>query len=124
MNTYCVYCLIDPTDGKKRYVGRTKNPERRLKQYKVPSRSCSAALWHWLLRLKIAGLEPQMEILATTRDYHKSLRWEREWIEKGLAENWGILNVSVKGRHRLIDPFTLKEVESFMATDEKELDHG
>jgi hypothetical protein len=62
-----IYVLRDPRDDSVRYVGRTKNPERRYQShlYKKYDGSFIHARRDWILELRSIGLRPRMELVET-----------------------------------------------------------
>lgn len=56
-----LYRLIDPRDGRTRYVGQSEWPAARLRQHLSPSAQIHVA--GWVDELRMAGLKPQMDIL-------------------------------------------------------------
>ena len=75
-----VYALKDPRSQNIRYVGITKDVEKRLKQHlyyaKCGQRSHKAS---WIREVLAAGSIPQIEILDTV-DHDEAAFWEIEWI--------------------------------------------
>src|SRR5690348_987469 len=77
MNTF-IYGLFCPVDGEIKYIGKSNNPHRRLRDHMCDSRGeYSKGLW--LRKLKHSGLKPQMEILDEI-PLEKWQFWERWWI--------------------------------------------
>lgn len=75
---YSIYNLTDPRSGRIYYVGCTTWPEQRLRQHICASDECSANTIN--LELRQAGLQPVMNILATTDDRSEASELERQWI--------------------------------------------
>lgn len=94
--SYTIYQYRDPITQEIYYIGRSTNPESRLKQHATQTKSpCHA----WLKSLKERGLQPIIEYLETGEDvvrsffekigdrdyavaYSLSGRRERYWIKK------------------------------------------
>lgn len=93
MKTTFIYALIDPRDQQIRYVGKSDNPEYRLrvhikrKVYKVGS---------WIKSLEKLGLSPSIEILEEV-PFDEWQFWEKFWI--CLVKSWGfdLKNISPGG---------------------------
>lgn len=59
-----IYGLFDPRDGELRYVGKAKNPAKRLIEHMFDSQLKSKTHRnHWLKTLKVGGLKPMMVVL-------------------------------------------------------------
>lgn len=73
-----VYALIDPREGRARYVGQSVNPAVRLEAHLASS--CNQGLALWLSELKAAGLAPELRMLESgPREDATSM--ESKWIE-------------------------------------------
>lgn len=76
-----VYQLIDPRDQSIRYIGVTKDPQKRMVQHLLAPLKVLKA---WVIELKIAGLVPQMHIVWKQKDefggWGKAKAKERELI--------------------------------------------
>ena len=59
-----IYALIDPRDGRVRYIGKAKDAQKRLKGHMRETRRRSP-LYSWIASLKKRGLQPSCEILLT-----------------------------------------------------------
>ncbi len=91
-----IYALIDPRDGRIRYVGKSVNPKKRLRAH---LRDCPLARTHrecWLKGLVDAGLRPQLIILE---ECEEALWIEREqfWIAHQLAQGCDLTNRTIGG---------------------------
>jgi hypothetical protein len=86
-----IYGLVDPIDGKIRYIGMTKDPSKRLRRYKG-WRGSNREMTDWLMYLGAKKLEPRMDILEKSGNYTKMKKRERYWIAKGFSEGWPLLN--------------------------------
>lgn len=69
-----IYKLIDPRTNAIRYVGKTKNPEIRLRAH------IRGHLW-WAYELRALGLEPIMDIVEWVTEANANAR-EYYWIRK------------------------------------------
>ena len=61
MPTHSIYILSDPRDGRPRYVGRTTNMPRRLREHIRNARGAQTKLDQWILRLESQGITPCIE---------------------------------------------------------------
>lgn len=91
-----IYALIDPESQEVRYIGKTKNPNRRISQH---INECSRIRTHknnWILSLKNKSLRPIMTII----DEVESDEWmffEQWYIQ--LFKSWGcsLTNLTIGG---------------------------
>lgn len=81
---YYIYVLIDPRDGRERYVGQTfRGPITRLKEHCSLQRENNHRAY-WLNQLRSLGLKPIMQVIEECdensyeekEEYH--IRWRRE----------------------------------------------
>jgi len=90
---YYVYGLVDPGTKKIRYIGKTKNPNKRAKDHfrgsKLP------LLKKWIEDLKIKGKEPIFTILETIQKPEVNER-EKFYIEQYKDNNLFNVNWNVK----------------------------
>src|ERR1700742_1418287 len=78
--TIFIYVLIDPRDGKVRYVGKSNNPKRRLTRHNCIAESKGLRRAKWIGELRSLGLTATMEVLeACSADNWKER--ERYWIQ-------------------------------------------
>jgi GIY-YIG catalytic domain len=85
-----IYALIDPRNGRIRYVGKTnQNLKSRLSAHILEKSKCHRC--HWLDQLKAAGLKPLMAQLelVQTRTWQEA---ERHWIKTLKAEGCDLTN--------------------------------
>ena len=59
-----VYALTDPTTSELRYIGHTRQPNRRFSHFKNPGDSLQGPLADWCRELKRNGMEPRVHILC------------------------------------------------------------
>lgn len=93
---YTLYCPIADTV---RYVGKTTNPEKRLKSHVSAART-NAYKHHtsaWIRKLLSVGLEPHMEIIETVPEGESWQEAERAWIAKALIKGWRLTNSTAGG---------------------------
>lgn len=74
-----IYALIDPRDNQVRYVGKSKEPEQRLKKHISPP--VDSPVRQWVMELRTFNLKPEMSILETV-SFWDSGKSESKWIKK------------------------------------------
>lgn len=78
----CVYGLIDPRSGELRYIGKTQNLARRLRQHLQTSElRANTYKVHWLRELLTEGLRPTVMILEEAHEGANLNDSEKELIE-------------------------------------------
>lgn len=101
-----IYSLADPETGHIRYVGKSNQPEYRLKTHRRAEHSKKG---RWVAGLTKRGLRPVMEVLDEVPDADW-IFWEQHWIQ--VVEGWGfrLLNMDRGGlgNHRLTAEITAK----------------
>lgn len=94
-----IYGLVCPIDGSIRYIGKSKNPKRRLSAH-ISSAARNVYDHHasrWIRKLAALGLVPRLEILQAVQDGEDWRECERSWIAKGISEGWPLTNSTVGG---------------------------
>lgn len=101
-----IYALIDPRTRETRYVGKT-NVKMRIRftshmRDKRPSRKLN-----WLLSLKAAGLQPEIEVLEDLGENSPKETWqeaERFWISYLISIGARLTNLTIggEGLHGLV----------------------
>ena len=91
---YFVYALLDPGDGKPRYVGVTQCPDDRYERHcRFHGHKGNGRLRRWLETLEARGAKPQMRLLERVKidravedfvHHHRELWWIRYMRERGL----------------------------------------
>lgn len=90
-----IYALRDPRDGRICYIGKTENPERRLRQH----HDCAGRRMLRLIQeLAVFGLSLQMQILQRCSGEDWAL-WERYWIDLGFRLGVNLLNLMPGGQN-------------------------
>jgi predicted GIY-YIG superfamily endonuclease len=90
--TYHIYQLIDPRDNLPHYVGITDHPERRFSEH-VSGRFQSASHHTWMKELRIAQLEPIMQIIeALICTAQEAQEREKHWIQSYLQAGHPLIN--------------------------------
>jgi hypothetical protein len=92
-----IYVLVDPRDYSIRYVGKTNNPSRRLRQHCENPNYSNFRVHNWLRMLIGRGLAPKMIIVGRAPP-HEWEQAERAWIAF-LRERGRIYNIHDGGRH-------------------------
>lgn len=94
-----IYVLHCPIAGTVRYVGKTKNPAKRLKSHVSAART-NAYKHHtsaWIRKLLSVGLEPVLEIVQTLQDGESWQEAEKTLIAAGAAKGWKLTNSTTGG---------------------------
>lgn len=88
-NTY-IYGLECPLDGNIKYIGKSNNPQRRLRDHMYDHRGeYNKGLW--VRKLKHSGLKPQLIILDEI-ELSKWEFWETWWISYFKSLGISLLN--------------------------------
>jgi len=69
MKTF-IYILICPVDGNVKYVGKSNNPEKRLKDHMLDFRCMDLEKAKWIIDLKRKKLKPKLEIIEQVDSFH------------------------------------------------------
>ncbi|MNQ92236.1 GIY-YIG catalytic domain protein [compost metagenome] len=97
--TNYIYVLHCPLSGTVRYVGKTVNPDKRLRSHVSAARTgmykhhTSA----WIRKLLSVGLEPLIEVVDAVEDGERWQDLERRWIAEGTAKGWKLTNSTAGG---------------------------
>lgn len=84
-----IYLLEDPNVPNKGYIGKSNNPEKRLKGHLKGAILGKTRIYRWLNSLLMDGYLPKLKILELADDWKEG---ERRWI-KHLKENgWDLMN--------------------------------
>lgn len=94
-----IYGLLCPLSGEIRYIGKSIDPERRLKGHMSGARtgSYSHHTSRWLRKLERCGLAPEIVILQEVPEGDDWRQAEREWIASAIAAGWPLTNSTVGG---------------------------
>ncbi len=103
-----IYSLAHPASGAVRYVGWTRNPEKRLARHIQKARTMEVdyPVCRWIRKLLHGGLQPVMEILEDGRGEWESV--EQKWIARLKSEGAALLNVALGGHFELPHASRLK----------------
>lgn len=97
-----IYALIDPRPenrGQVRYIGKCENAPLRERQYRTDlyrGTAHSPALRAWFAKLKTVEMQPIFHVLETC--LFGLCTTEQEWITKGRAKGWPLLNIQGGGQ--------------------------
>lgn len=72
-----IYALLDPRTERVRYVGKSENLTRRLREHLADTSPCHRV--HWLRQLSELNLLPTLVVLEQCSELNWQLR-ERDWI--------------------------------------------
>ena len=84
-----IYKLIDPITDEVRYIGRTTDPEERLRSH-IYQTNGNTDKDNWIIGLREVGKYPTMEIIETVT--HDGGARERHWIKSYLAKDTPLFN--------------------------------
>ena len=103
-----IYTLSDPLTLNIRYVGKSDNPEKRLKCH-LSDNLNRTHKERWLSSLKKLNLNPIMEILDIV-DKKNWVFWEQYWIAQ--LKQWGfnLTNIGIGGEGGNCTPETRKKI--------------
>lgn len=93
-----IYALVDPRTDAVRYVGQTRNVERRYRTHCGGS-GTNAQMWAWLKELASLGLVPTIQILEHTCCADADAK-EWYWIEHAVRNGVQLLNKQGMSRFR------------------------
>jgi len=84
-----IYALVDPNTDEVRYVGKSDDPERRLREHfnqESTNKTC------WLDALQELGQSPTVTVLETVEDGIPWRRREEFWFKYGIQHGWNLTN--------------------------------
>lgn len=82
-----IYALVDPRDGRPRYVGQSRNALRRLREHG----KADGPVQRWIAELKVGRQSPRVMTLEEVRSEDANLR-ERFWIASFARDGHELLN--------------------------------
>ena len=91
-----IYLLKDPRNGLPKYVGKSNNPKKRLKEHICDSKFEHTKKGNWIKKLIKLNLTPIIEILKETNESEFGF-WECFFIKKLINEGIILLNFDEKG---------------------------
>lgn len=86
-----IYCLIDPRNGKVRYIGKANEPKKRLKDHCNPARYKATHKFNWIKQLRELGLKPYLRILEKVLIKDWKIR-EKHWIRYFIKKGFDLVN--------------------------------
>jgi hypothetical protein len=89
---FAIYTLSD--GDRIRYVGKAKNPDKRLRQHLWPAKSKRDHLANWIRKLRAEGRKPVMNVIEWTGDWEQC---EQRWITYFRSQGADLLNVAAGG---------------------------
>jgi hypothetical protein len=93
--TTFIYVLIDPRDEAIRYVGKSNDPQYRLKKH-IKRATDKTHRGNWIKVLQSHGLEPRLHIIEET-PYAQWQERERYWIQYYLSQGAPLTNETLGG---------------------------
>lgn len=91
---YSIYSLVDPRDNQVRYVGASKNPQRRLWQHLNRSKDENNLKKRlWLEELVQHGHVPKLSIIEENLTKGEVLQREKHWIQVYLEQGASLVNM-------------------------------
>jgi predicted GIY-YIG superfamily endonuclease len=94
-----IYGLLCPLSGEIRYIGKSIDPERRVKGH-ISGAKSGAYSHHtsrWIRKLDRKGLAPQLVVLQEVGEDEDWRQVEREWISSAIASGWPLTNSTAGG---------------------------
>jgi hypothetical protein len=91
METTNIYVLIDPRDGKVRYVGKANNISQRYQAHLNRARDHQTHKRNWINELKKLKLKPILSIIDEV-PIHEWVYWEEYWITQMKAWGFNLTN--------------------------------
>lgn len=94
-----IYGLLCPLSGEIRYIGKSIDPERRVKGHMSGARtgSYSHHTSRWLRKLERCGLAPEIVVLQEVPEGDDWRQVEREQIASAIAAGWPLTNSTAGG---------------------------
>lgn len=96
MNKIWIYALLDPRNNEIRYIGKSKDPQKRFKQHIYTSSKENTRKGNWIKSLIKKDLKPILKILKET-DEDEFNFWEEFYIKKTIDEGSKLTNYDEKG---------------------------
>lgn len=96
MKTTNIYVLIDPRDGKVRYVGKANNVTQRYKAHLNRARKHQIHKKNWVESLKREGLKPIIEVVDVV-PIENWIYWETYWVSQFKAWGFDLINYTNGG---------------------------
>lgn len=84
-----IYGLLDPRDGKLRYIGKANSSQQRLSRHLSDVKRRNTPVYKWIREVLHLGLRPTIQVLEICEPALWKIR-ERAWI-RGAREMGGVL---------------------------------
>lgn len=96
METTNIYVLIDPRNGKVRYVGKANDISQRYRAHLNRARKHQIHKANWIKQLRDLGLKPIVEVIDVV-PINEWVYWETYWIAQMKAWGFDLLNYTLGG---------------------------
>lgn len=96
-----IYGLTDPRTNEIRYIGKTKDPHKRLIAH-CSKENAGEKHKAWRKEILSLGLKPELIILQTLKDSNDWEKAEIKWIKHGKNKGWNLNNSSTGGKNGFI----------------------
>lgn len=96
MKTF-IYGLRCPIKQQIRYIGKSIEPEKRLKNHCCQAKRLGTYKERWIALLLRSGLAPEVVILQEVEEGEDWGEIERGWISKATQEGWPLTNTAAGG---------------------------
>src|SRR5262249_52955185 len=106
LKTTFIYALIDPLDCRERYIGKSNNPQSRLRGHIFDSKTNDYPVHRWIRKLARLSLVPTVIILEEINQ----AAWkeaERKWIAHYSHIHCDLLNLAPGGE----GPYDYRRIE-------------
>jgi hypothetical protein len=95
--TSYIYALCDPINKDIRYIGKSTDPQKRLRTHIDRSKSPKTHKECWITHLTNLGLKPEIVILEIIPAFTDWEICEKQWIIKAKEEGWELTNLTEGG---------------------------
>lgn len=109
MNTTFIYALCEPGTRTIRYIGKSSNLERRLREHVLISPNYDSHLGHWVNKLLDQKLEPAMIFLKEVPETEWE-DWERCYIRNAKMLGFKLVNGTEGGEGITFTPEIRKKI--------------
>lgn len=120
MATVYIYSLKDPRDYSLRYIGKTIDVNRRLREHNQRHRNRVSKKNSWIISLLELGLQPIMEILEECNDADWQAK-ERHWIEYYRTIGFDLKNMTSGGEDGYVRVHSEETKKKMSETRKKKL---
>ena len=116
--TYQIYTLNEPNSDIVRYVGLTRNPEKRHKEH-IKEKRHNSYKSHWVSKLTQRGLEPKMDIIETDLSLQEAFEKEMHYIKLFKSFGARLVNLTIGGEAPMANKKHSAETRAKMSEDRK-----